>query len=314
MVAMMSHAFRYIVLLMLCSGLMACASGKTASPTLEKADVQTEGQANGKADTETLRVATFNIHYLEVSEDGLSKWEKRRKAVTEMIADISPDIMAFQEMESFGGRHSHNENIQLDWVLSQHPEFKAAAYSDDADSYPITQPIIYRSAAFEFVDQGFFFFSETPDRIYSRTFNGSFPAFCSWATLREKTSGQSFTVFNMHTDFASKKNRTKSVELMVERIKPHVEAGKSVLLVGDLNASQRSKIAKNLESIPLTFVPSSGSTFHFKRGVNLTPAIDHILYTPQFTPTDDVTVWRKKYDGHWPSDHYPVIADFSFKN
>ena len=306
MVEMMSHPFRYLTMLVLCLGLMACASGKTPSPALLKTEAQTGAQ--------TVRVATFNIHYLQLSEDGLSKWENRRKAVTDMIADISPDIMAFQEMESFGGGHSRNENIQLDWVLSQHPDFKAAAYSDNANNYPITQPIIYRSASYDFVEQGFFFFSETPDRIYSPTFNGSYPAFCSWATLREKTSGQSFTVFNMHTDFSSGKNRIKSVDLIAERIKPHIEAGKPVLLVGDLNASNRSKIAKTLKSIPLEFVPSSGSTFHFNKGVNLTPAIDHILHTPQFTPNDKVTVWRKKYDGNWPSDHYPVIADFSFKN
>ena len=133
MVEMMSHPFRYFTMLVLCLGLMACASGKTPSPALLKTEAQTGAQ--------TVRVATFNIHYLQLSEDGLSKWEKRRKAVTDMITDISPDIMAFQEMESFGGGHSRNENIQLDWVLSQHPDFKAAAYSDDANNYPITQPI-----------------------------------------------------------------------------------------------------------------------------------------------------------------------------
>ncbi len=303
---MMPHLFRYTTMLMLCFGLMACASGNTSSHTLLKTEAQ-----NG---AETLRVATFNIHYLHVSEEGLSKWENRRKAVTDMIEDISPDIMAFQEMESFGGGHSRNENIQLDWVLSQHPDFKAAAYSDNASNYPITQPIIYRSASFDFVEQGFFFFSETPDRIYSPTFNGSYPAFCSWATLRDKTSGQSFTIFNMHTDYSSGKNRIKSIDLIAERIKPHIEAGKAVLLMGDLNASNRSKIAKTLKSIPLKFVPSSGSTFHFNRGVNFTPAIDHILHTPQFIAKDKVTVWRKKYDGNWPSDHYPVIVDFNFKN
>jgi len=303
---MMPHLFRYTTMLMLCFGLMACASGNTSSHTLLKTEAQ-----NG---AETLRVATFNIHYLHVSEEGLSKWENRRKAVTDMIEDISPDIMAFQEMESFGGGHSRNENIQLDWVLSQHPDFKAAAYSDNASNYPITQPIIYRSASFDFVEQGFFFFSETPDRIYSPTFNGSYPAFCSWATLRDKTSGQSITIFNMHTDYSSGKNRIKSIDLIAERIKPHIEAGKAVLLMGDLNASNRSKIAKTLKSIPLKFVPSSGSTFHFNRGVNFTPAIDHILHTPQFIAKDKVTVWRKKYDGNWPSDHYPVIVDFNFKN
>jgi len=297
---MISRLSYYAITIILCLGLVACASAKRTTLA--------------KPLTDSLRVATFNIHYLHVTEKGLSKWEERRSAVTDMIGDLSPDIIAFQEMESFGGGHSRNENIQLDWVLSQHPDFKAAAYSDNASNNPITQPIIYRSASFDFVEQGFFFFSETPDRIYSPTFNGSYPAFCSWATLRDKTSGQSFTIFNMHTDYSSGKNRIKSVDLIAERIKPHIEAGKAVLPMGDLNASNRSKIAKTLKSIPLKFVPSSGSTFHFNRGVNFTPAIDHILHTPQFIAKDKVTVWRKKYDGNWPSDHYPVIVDFNFKN
>ena len=91
MVHIMPHPFRYLTMLMLCLGLMACASGKNPSPALLKTEAQTGAQ--------TVRVATFNIHYLQLSEDGLSKWEKRRKAVTDMITDISPDIMAFQEME-----------------------------------------------------------------------------------------------------------------------------------------------------------------------------------------------------------------------
>jgi len=116
----------------------------------------------------------------------------------------------------------------------------------------------------------------------------------------------------MHTDFSSGSNRIKSIDLIAERIKPRIEVGESVLLVGDLNASNRSKIAKTLKSIPLQFVPDAGTTFHFNRGVNLTPAIDHILHTPDFTPTDKVTVWRKKYEGKWPGDHYPVMADLVF--
>jgi len=279
-------------------GLAGCASGKSMKLTTPQ--------------TNSLRVMTFNVHYLHVSDKGLSGWEKRRGAVTDMIDDLAPDIIAFQEMESFGGGHSSDKNIQLDWVLSQHPGFKAAAFSESSRDFPITQPILYKQDLFDFVDQGFFFFSETPDVIYSRTFNGSYPAFCSWSTLREKSSGKSFTVFNVHTDFSSGSNRVKSIDLIAKRIRPRVQAGEAVLLLGDLNASNKSKIAKTLKSIPLRFVEDSGSTFHFNKGINLTPAIDHILHTQQFTPTGKVTVWRKKYDGVWPGDHYPVFADLNF--
>jgi len=297
---MISRLSYYAITIILCLGLVACASAKRTTLA--------------KPLTDSLRGATFNIHYLHVTEKGLSKWEERRSAVTDMIGDLSPDIIAFQEMESFGGGHSRNENIQLEWVLSQHPGYKAAAFSDNADKYPITQPILYRSELFDVVEQGFFFFSDTPDVIYSRTFNGSWPAFCSWATLREKRSGKNFTVFNIHTDFSSGSNRIKSIDLIAKRINPRIKGGEAVLLIGDLNASNKSKIAKTLKSIPLQFVPDSGSTFHFNKGVNLTPAIDHILHTSHFTPTDKVIVWRKKYNGKWPGDHYPVMADLIFKN
>jgi len=99
----------YITIVTLCMILMACASGKSPAPSTLKAASQSEA--------ESLRIATFNIHYLHVTEKGLSKWKERRTAVTDMIGDISPDIIAFQEMESFGGGHSRNENI---WIGSYH--------------------------------------------------------------------------------------------------------------------------------------------------------------------------------------------------
>ncbi|MDA8708196.1 endonuclease/exonuclease/phosphatase family protein [Hellea sp.] len=260
----------------------------------------------------SVRIATFNIHYLRVNEKGLKGWDKQKGAVAAMIGELNPDILAFQEMESFGGGHSRNENIQLDFVLENYPVYAAAAYSENAGTYPITQPIIYKADMFDFVDQGFFFYSDTPDQIYSRTYNGSFPAFTSWATLKDKASGKVFTVFNMHTDYASKSNRVKSAELMAARISPRVSNGESVFLVGDLNGHIKSKEADLLKTTPLTFVPPKGSTFHFNRGINLTRAIDHIFYTDDITLESGVIVVRKKYDGEWPGDHYPVAADFSF--
>ena len=297
---MRPHTFKLYLVVLIFSFVSACA---TQTKTLPTSNLES-----------SLRVATFNIAYLSLNEKGIKNWNDRKESVALMIEDIAPDIMGFQEMESFGGAHSRNENFQLDYVLKEHPSYAAAAYAKDASQYPITQPIIYKKDKFDVLDQGFFFFSDTPDTIYSSTFNGSYPAFCSWATFKNIKTDESFTVFNMHTDYASKSNRLKSAELMTARISPRVTSGDTVILLGDLNASYKSKPAKLLKTIPLEFVPPAGSTFHFNKGLNITSAIDHILHTADVEPVGELIVSRKKYAKQWPSDHYPIAADLKFTN
>ena len=162
----------------------------------------------------------------------------------------------------------------------------------------------------EQLDEGWFFFSETPDVIYSRTFNGSWPAFTSWAAFRDKATGEVFKVFNIHTDYASRDNRLRSTALVVDRITPAIMADETIFVIGDLNARLGDTVVDMLQEAGLTFAPVKGSTFHFNRGINLFGAIDHIATSGAAQLTGDPVVIRKKYDGEWPTDHYPVVADY----
>jgi endonuclease/exonuclease/phosphatase family metal-dependent hydrolase len=49
------------------------------------------------------------------------------------------------------------------------------------------------------------------------------------------------------------------------------------------------------------------ATFDDWKGTVKGSRIDFILHTEEFTPTAAEIV-RTNYDGHWPSDHYPVTA------
>ncbi len=259
----------------------------------------------------TLRVSTINIHYTSPRQKKLN-WEKRKDAVTNAIEDIDADIIAFQEMETFSGGSFNKENKQLDWVLQNFPQYQAGAYGDAA-VYPNTQPVLYRHDRFTQLDQGFFFFSKTPDVIYSRTFNGSWPAFCSWTQLTDNQTGRDFYVFNVHFEYKSMSNRSKSAALVKERIKA-VASDTPVILLGDINAPAFSPTARKLKSIPLTLAKPAGATFHFNRGINLLPAIDHILFSESFIQTSKVERLKKKYNNIWPTDHYPVSVNLQLQN
>jgi endonuclease/exonuclease/phosphatase family metal-dependent hydrolase len=263
-----------------------------------------------------LRAATYNVHYiiLEREEGAWSRgdWERRKTPLDLAFKEIDADFIAFQEMESFARGSGNRENLTLDWLLQNNPDYSAAASGDPA-VFPSTQPILYKTARLKLRDQGWFFFSDTPDVIYSRTFNGSFPAFASWAQFTDRPSGADFRVVNVHTDFSSRSNRLQSMDLVAQRIKPWIEAGERVFVVGDLNGRRGSRELEILEQVGIDFVPVDGATYHFNRGINLFGAIDHIGFAGAVQTAGAPVVLRKQFAGEWPTDHYPVIVDLKLE-
>ena len=286
-----------IVALVAC-GLHVSNSGQVAPPP------QPEG---------TLRVATHNVHYISLRDAegpwSVGDWDRRKAAMDAAFEAVGADIVAFQEMESFAGGDDGTVNLARAYLLERNPEFAAAAVGDWRE-FPSTQPIFYRRERFRVLDQGWFFFSESPDVIYSRTFDGSYPAFASWVRFAPRGGGPPFRVVNVHFDYRSAVNRRRSAELVAERIAPWVGAGEPVILAGDLNARAGSETMERLQAGGLNFVPVDGATYHFDRGITLFGAIDHLAATEDTELVGAPVVLRRKFGGEWPSDHYPVFADF----
>ena len=258
----------------------------------------------------SLRVATWNVHYIVLGQaDGpwsVGDWERRKGAVDAAFKALKADLVGFQEMESFQ-RGGGDLNLTLDWLLERNPGYAAAAVGPYED-FPSTQPILYRRDRLRLVDQGWWFFSDTPDVIYSRTFNGSYPAFASWARFEDR-GGRQFRVVNVHFEFSSASNRRKSAELSAARMAPWLEAGDRVVLLGDLNALWFGTPLRIFEGIGLRFLPVRGATYHLNRGLNVLGAIDHIALSPGIEAVGETQVLRAQFGGVWPSDHYPVVAD-----
>lgn len=257
-----------------------------------------------------LRVATYNVHYIwlrrQTGDWSVGDWDARKGALQSAFRALDADIVGFQEMESFG-RGVAPQNLTLSFLQDQNPDYAAAAQGDPAE-FPNTQPIFYRKDRLTLRDEGWFFFSDTPDVIYSRTFNGSWPAFASWAEFEDR-SGRVFRVYNLHTEYRSASNRQLSAALVADRIAAPA-ARMPVFVIGDFNAIQGSKTLRILEEGGVNFHSPWGSTYHFNRGLNLFPAIDHLGATPDIEGLGRVFTLRGKFEGDWPTDHYPVVGDF----
>jgi endonuclease/exonuclease/phosphatase family metal-dependent hydrolase len=258
---------------------------------------------------EPFRAATFNIHYI-TDPDGLPEWEARRGAVTAVLKAMDADIIGFQEMETFAGSKFNPVNRQRDWILETVPGYAAAAIGDPA-KFPSTQPILYRKDRFEVLDQGWFFYSDTPDVIYSRSFDGGFDYYTVTVRFRDKQSGKAFTVFNVHTDIRSTGNRKRAIAMIAERAGKLVGDGETVLMLGDFNALWFGANMKVLEGIGLSGTRLARPTYHFGVGAGVTPAVDHILHGPGMSRIGEATVHKTRSDGAYPSDHFPVSALYS---
>ncbi|SFE23122.1 endonuclease/exonuclease/phosphatase family protein [Roseivivax sediminis] len=297
----MKTALRLLALVLALPLILACAlhianSGSGALPP----------RAEG-----ALRVATHNVHYIRARHEtgrwSVGDWQGRAPSLDAAFKAMEADLVAFQEMETFSGGNSDDVNLARSYLLDRNPGYAAAAIGDWRD-FPSTQPIFYRTDRLSLRDQGWFFFSETPERIYARSFDGSYPAFASWAEFAT-TSGRAFRVLNVHFDAASGDNRLKSAELVVRRLAAW-PSDIPVLLLGDLNARAGAPTLDILEEAGFDFAPTEGATYHFDRGVNLFGAIDHIASGAGLTRVGGPVVLRRRFAGDWPSDHYPVIADY----
>ncbi len=266
-----------------------------------------------RTDNAAVRLATWNIHYIWLNRDSGSwsrgHWESRKRSVDAAFKALDADLVAFQEMESFAGGNDDSVNLARAWLLEQNPDYAAAAIGDWRE-FPSTQPMLYRPDRLILLDQGWFFFSDTPDVIYSRTFNGSYPAFASWAQFRAVQTGKAFRVVNVHVDFSSRENREKSIALTLHKTQAWIDANETVFLVGDFNSRAGSALIDTLENEDFRFADVDGSTYHFNRGINLFGAIDHVAVHGDADIVRGPWVLRRKWHGIWPSDHYPVIADY----
>ena len=275
---------------------------------------QTEGDVTlAPPDGNALRIASYNVHYIWLDREtgpwSVGDWERRKEPLNTAFKALNAEVVAFQEMESFQRGDDGSVNLARDHLIGHNPGYGVAA-TGDWRTFPTTQPIFYLKERLQPVDQGWFFFSDTPDVIYSRTFNGSFPAFASWAQFEDRETGQRFRVANVHFEYSSRSNRLLSAELVRDRLTPWIDAGETVFLVGDLNALHGARTMDILEVAGVVFDRTPGATYHLNRGVHVLGAIDHLSRTPNVTLDAGPVVLQERFDGEWPSDHHPVYADY----
>jgi endonuclease/exonuclease/phosphatase family metal-dependent hydrolase len=254
-----------------------------------------------------LRVMSFNVRY-GTAADGQNSWPLRRELVEGVLRDFRPDVVGLQEALHFQLEELSNLLPEMSWIgVGRDDGLTAGEYA----------AILYRRDRLEVLGEGTFWFSDTPETPGSMSWGNEIPRVCTWGRFRDRASGNTFTLFNLHWDHVSQSSRELGARLLLDRIRERgVPAGR-VLVTGDFNAGEENPAFRTLlvagdpslrDSFRARFPDALGvGTFHGFQGGSEGEKIDAILVGPEWEVMD-AGILRVGPDGRYPSDHYPVVA------
>lgn len=267
-----------------------------------------------------LVLMTYNIlHSLNPLPPG--NWNNRRSLVWDVIHGAKPDVLAMQEVladqledfaREFGGDYA--------WVGQGH----------DGKMGGEILPVAWRRDRFEFVTVEYFWLSPTPEVPGSKGWGGWFPRVVTWVRLRDQISGEEFIIGNNHweADNDIMEARRASARLLIERTAA-LPTDLPVFLMGDFNIvptrTKRNEPYRMLTAMgPIPNFQDAWLVATERMGPDTTK--NRLKEAPQLQAGErkDWILFRgpvscsriRVNDYHvgslFPSDHLPVIAEFSW--
>ena len=257
-----------------------------------------------------LRIMSFNVRTSGASNDGVNIWPNRKELCLSTIRAFAPDLLGTQEV--MADQHA---------ALASLPDMQIVGVPrEDGISKGEWSALLFRASRFELLASGTFWLSETPEVAGSKSWDTSLTRICTWARLRERSTGREILCANTHFDHRGTIARENSAKLLVARL-PQLSPGLPIILIGDLNSTDTTpayQILTKAGTSPAPFTDSyreihpqpspDEATFHAFTGKTAGSRIDFILHTAQLQAADAQILRTPAKDGVYPSDHYPITA------
>lgn len=254
---------------------------------------------------QSLRVMTFNLRFPN-PEDGFNIWENRKELVADTIRRYDPDVFGTQEMYESQG----------DYIAEQLPRYRWLGIGREGDHDGEHMGVFYKKNKLYPVESGNFWLSETPMVAASMSWDVSLPRMVTWVRFRD-VQGEEFYFYNTHFPHRSQDAaaRFEASKVIAADAAQRVPSSARLIVVGDFNSAADSDVHELLTKT-LTDAWESAPA---KRGTETTSSrwtgqtegrrIDWILYRGALKPLSVETV-NYNLRGRYPSDHYPVYAEF----
>lgn len=262
-------------------------------------------RAQQPAAAQPLRVMTFNIRYNN-PDDGRHAWPHRKERVANLIRFHQADLLGVQE--ALRG--------QLDDLAEQLPEYAWFGVGrDDGKDEGEFSAIFYRPERFELLEHDTFWLSETPEVPGSKSWDAAITRVATWGRFRDKETGETFYHFNTHFDHRGEQAREESAKLLVRKIQ-EIAGDAPVILMGDFNFVDTTPgYAVLTDLLKDTYHDALYGHYGPERtfsGFEVTNTegrrIDYIFVSEGIETIHQGTL-SDQWNGDYPSDHLPVLAE-----
>ncbi|MEQ1585142.1 MAG: endonuclease/exonuclease/phosphatase family protein [Cyclobacteriaceae bacterium] len=251
---------------------------------------------------------SYNIR-LDTEADGVNQWKYRTDKVVALIKKYNPDLLGVQEA-------LHNQMLDLQSNL---PDYAFVGVGrDDGKEKGEYSAIFYKKDKFEVLSQNTFWLSENPDVPGSKSWDAAITRVVTWALLKDKSTGKSFTYFNTHFDHIGKEARAKSAAL----IKKYIAGSTNnlpIVVSGDFNSEpseppyQAITLKDNFSLFDSRPAKDTTGTFcGFEVGKITCRTIDYVFHSSHWK-TKKYKVIKDQDGKYYPSDHLPVMVTLSLK-
>lgn len=267
-----------------------------------------------------LKVMTFNLRFAG-GNDGWNSWRYRKDHVAEIINRYHPVLLGTQE----GLKDQLAELAQL----LEHPYARFGVEREENGEF---EQIFYDTNVLELLENGDFWLSETPETAGTKGWDAACVRLVTWGKFRVHATQQELFFFNTQLDHVGPESRAQGSRLLWRRMRAIAGATAPLFVVGDFNTYRHTETysyftqdadgPKLLEAWPEAKekIGTVSYTYHGWAGVDndgergavvAANHIDWIFYRPTM-PVLSTEVITEARDGRYPSDHYPIQAEFVF--
>ncbi len=256
-----------------------------------------------KADDAT-RIVSFNVRS---KDDDYGSIDGRSQLICAALEQYTPDSIGVQE-------------ATLKWldILEKNltDYARVGEVRDDKDDTEASA-IYYLKDKYTLLDSGTIWLSDTPDVFGSKYEDSGCARIATWATLKNKTTGKTFTHVNTHLDYIYESVQLKQINVLKTKIEELKSKGYPVVCTGDFNAQEGSAVYNEMkgclaDSKYVAKKSDCGATYKdYGLNVFATKPIDFI-FVSEGIEVDTYKIIDERIKMMYLSDHAGLCADIRF--
>ena len=246
-------------------------------------------------ESDTLKAMSFNVLYKNFSTE-------RDLSVVHTILRYLPDTFGIQEGTGHWIQYFKDTLGNI---------YGSVGIGRDGDSESEHTAIYYRKDRFELVEGATKWMSNTPDTP-SKFEESTQKRIFTYVILTDKQTGEAILVVNAHLEHTNATAREKQIAVVMDFIQQYPQY--PVVLTGDFNTSPATTayrmVAEQLsDASEIAEVAEKSYTY-----IGGETTIDFIFVKDQMTDVLNYRVITREENRMFPSDHFPIIAEYNLTN